>query len=107
MIAYAEQDEGGNQEGGEGWEGHGQKSCGNGWRAAQDFCPERPAERRCKTNDSSIEKIVELLRDNPRGLLYFRDELIALFKRMEQAISRTGHSCWKRGTATAAMLMTA
>ncbi len=47
--------------------------------------PERPAERRYKTNDSSIEKIVELLRDNPRGLLYFRDELIALFKRMERA----------------------
>jgi hypothetical protein len=47
--------------------------------------PEQPAERRYKTNDSSIEKIVELLRDNPRGLLYFRDELIALFKRMERA----------------------
>lgn len=45
----------------------------------------KPVERRYKTNDSSIEKIVELLRDNPRGLLYFRDELIALFRRMERA----------------------
>ncbi len=45
----------------------------------------KPTERRYKTNDSSIERIVELLTDNPRGLLYFRDELIGLFKRMEKA----------------------
>lgn len=44
-----------------------------------------PTERRYKTNDSSIEKIVELLGQNPRGLLYFRDELIGLFKRAERA----------------------
>lgn len=43
-----------------------------------------PTERRYKTNDSSIEKIVELLNENPRGLLYFRDELIGLFKRAER-----------------------
>ncbi len=46
---------------------------------------EVPTERRYKTNDSSIEKIVELLEQNPRGLLYFRDELIGLFKRTERA----------------------
>lgn len=46
-----------------------------------------PTERRYKTNDSSIEKLVELLEQNPRGLLYFRDELIGLFKRTE----RTGN----------------
>jgi len=46
---------------------------------------EIPTERRYKTNDSSIEKIVELLEQNPRGLLYFRDELIGLFKRTERA----------------------
>ncbi len=46
-----------------------------------------PTEKRYKTNDSSIEKIVELLEQNPRGLLYFRDELIGLFKRTE----RTGN----------------
>ncbi len=46
---------------------------------------EPPTERRYRTNDSSIEKIVELLNENPRGLLYFRDELIGLFKRAERA----------------------
>ncbi|CAK8715796.1 hypothetical protein KKHLCK_04910 [Candidatus Electrothrix laxa] len=51
----------------------------------QKIQAKKPVERRYKTNDSSIEKIVELLRDNPRGLLYFRDELIALFRRMERA----------------------
>ena len=48
---------------------------------------QEPTERRYKTNDSSIEKIVELLEQNPNGLLYYRDELIGLFKRME----RTGN----------------
>ncbi|MCP3891996.1 MAG: DUF3987 domain-containing protein, partial [Desulfobulbaceae bacterium] len=45
-----------------------------------------PVERRYKTNDSSIEKLVELLgQSSPRGILYFRDELIGLFKRAEKA----------------------
>ena len=43
-----------------------------------------PTEKRYKTNDASVEKIVELLGLNPRGLLYYRDELIGLFKRMEK-----------------------
>lgn len=47
--------------------------------------PEEPQENRYKTNDASIEKLVELLNHNPRGLLYFRDELIGLFKRMERS----------------------
>lgn len=44
-----------------------------------------PSEQRFMTNDASIEKIVELLGENSRGLLYFRDELIGLFKRMERS----------------------
>ncbi|MBS0628447.1 MAG: DUF3987 domain-containing protein, partial [Verrucomicrobia bacterium] len=32
--------------------------------------------KRYKTNDGTIEKITEILRDNPRGLLVYRDELI-------------------------------
>ena len=51
---------------------------------SQDKCP---AERRYKVNDASIEKIIELLQNNaPRGLLYHRDELIGLFKKMEKPV---------------------
>jgi hypothetical protein len=41
--------------------------------------PTPPLWRRYKTNDATIEKMAELQRDNPRGLLLFRDELIGLF----------------------------
>ena len=47
---------------------------------------DKPVERRYKVNDASIEKIIEILQNNaPRGLLYHRDELIGLFKKMEKA----------------------
>jgi len=37
-----------------------------------------PTRRRFKTNDATIEKLGELMNENPRGLLVFRDELIGL-----------------------------
>lgn len=40
--------------------------------------PEPPVWRRYKTNDSTIERMGELLSENPRGILLFRDELIGL-----------------------------
>ncbi|GAB4036704.1 YfjI family protein [Spirosoma gilvum] len=40
--------------------------------------PKKPTERRYMTNDASIEKIGELLNENPTGLLQFRDELTGL-----------------------------
>jgi hypothetical protein len=40
--------------------------------------PEPPVRRRFKTNDSTIEKLGELLNENPRGILLFRDELVGL-----------------------------
>lgn len=40
--------------------------------------PNPPGWTRYRTNDATIEKMSELLRDNPRGLLLFRDELIGL-----------------------------
>lgn len=40
--------------------------------------PEKPIWRRFKTNDSTIEKMAELLEQNPRGILLFRDELTGL-----------------------------
>ena len=46
---------------------------------------ECPHERRYKVNDCSIEKMVELLSNNaPRGLLYYRDELVGLFRKMDK-----------------------
>lgn len=40
--------------------------------------------KRYKTNDSTIEKLIELLADNPRGLLMFRDELIGFLSTFER-----------------------
>jgi len=40
--------------------------------------PQPPTWRRYKTNDATIEKMAELLQENPRGILLFRDELIGL-----------------------------
>lgn len=40
--------------------------------------PEPPIWRRYKTNDSTIERMGELLAENSRGILLFRDELIGL-----------------------------
>ncbi len=37
-----------------------------------------PTRRRLKTNDATVEKLSELLNENPRGILLFRDELIGL-----------------------------
>lgn len=42
--------------------------------------PIKPIRKRFKTNDITIEKLLELLVDNIRGILVFRDELIGLLK---------------------------
>lgn len=46
--------------------------------------PKPPVRRRYKTNDATIEKVGELLNDNPRGLLLFRDELVGLLVNWER-----------------------
>lgn len=56
-------------------------------RALQELRAEEPAPPtvpRFKTNDSTIEKLGELLRDNPRGLLMVRDELVGLMASWER-----------------------
>lgn len=40
--------------------------------------PAAPILRRYKTNDSTVERLGELLRENPAGLLVLRDELVGL-----------------------------
>ena len=46
--------------------------------------PEIPTRRRYLTNDATIEKIAELLNENPRGILHFRDELTGLLVSWER-----------------------
>lgn len=48
---------------------------------------EPPVCRRYMVNDTTVEKLGELLKENPEGLLMFRDELTGFFKTME----RQGH----------------
>lgn len=43
-----------------------------------------PTRRRYMTSDVTIEKLGELLRDNPNGILIMRDELAGLFKSMDR-----------------------
>lgn len=49
--------------------------------------PEKPIERRYMVNDTTVEKLAELLNDNPTGLLQLRDELIGLLASWD----RSGH----------------
>jgi Protein of unknown function (DUF3987) len=45
-------------------------------RAHREQAPGAPTLRRYKTNDSTVEKLGELLRETPAGLLVLRDELV-------------------------------
>lgn len=49
--------------------------------------PEEPRPRRFKTNDTTVEKLGDILAHNPSGLLVFRDELMGLLSSWE----RDGH----------------
>lgn len=49
-----------------------------------DQAPKQPTLRRHKTNDSTVEKLGELLRDNPGGVLVIRDELVGLIATWER-----------------------
>lgn len=46
--------------------------------------PEEPHMRRFKTNDSTVQKLGDMLVVNPQGLLVFRDELIGLVASWEK-----------------------
>lgn len=62
-------------------------------RAAQDAGePEEPAPRRYKTNDTTIEKLAELLAHNPRGVLVYRDELTGFLRSLDKQGRETDRS---------------
>ena len=46
--------------------------------------PPPPVRTRYKTQDTTVEKLGELLRDNPRGILIYRDELIGFLRSLDQ-----------------------
>jgi hypothetical protein len=46
--------------------------------------PTAPKSKRYITNDSSYEKLGEILADNPNGVLVVRDELISLLQHLDQ-----------------------
>jgi len=46
--------------------------------------PEAPKARRYVTNDTSYEKLGEILADNPNGVLAHRDELVALLRTLDR-----------------------
>ena len=46
--------------------------------------PEEPKVRRFKSNDSTVEKLGDLLTQNPSGMLVYRDELSGLLASWEQ-----------------------
>ena len=46
--------------------------------------PEEPHMRRFKSNDSTVQKLGDLLVHNPQGMLVFRDELIGLLASWEK-----------------------
>ncbi|WP_423460391.1 YfjI family protein [Ottowia sp. VDI28] len=46
--------------------------------------PEEPHQRRFKSNDSTVEKLGDMLVSNPQGMLVFRDELVGLLASWEK-----------------------
>ncbi len=54
-------------------------------RQLEEKGPKPPVERRFTTNDPSVEKVGEIVRDNtPRGLLYVRDELTGMLAQWDR-----------------------
>jgi hypothetical protein len=54
--------------------------------------PEQPVRRRYLTQDSTVEKLGELLRDNPRGLMVFRDELVGWLRGLDREGQESGRA---------------
>ena len=47
--------------------------------------PEAPTQKRYITNDVTIEKLAEILAENPDGILYYADELMRFLKGLDRA----------------------
>jgi hypothetical protein len=58
-------------------------------RELAELDPSEPARKRYLVNDSTVEKIGEILCQNPNGVMLFRDELTGLLK----ALDKQGQEC--------------
>ena len=56
--------------------------------------PTKPELKRYKTNDTTTEKIVELLSANQRGMLYIRDELTGFFESLKKEGRQEDRGFW-------------
>ncbi len=63
-------------------DGNRERAMGLALEATEVVTP--PARRRYYTQDATVEKLGELLRDNPRGVLVYRDELVGFLKTLDQ-----------------------
>jgi len=67
-------------------------------RDLQQHQPEPPVTKRYRTNDTTVEKLGELLQQNPRGLLVERDELTGLLTSWDKAGHESDRAfyleCW-------------
>ena len=59
---------------------------------AATFEAEPPTRNRYLTQDSTVEKLGELLRENPRGLLVFRDELVGWLRGLDREGQESGRA---------------
>lgn len=67
-------------------------------REHESFETYKPVCRRYVVNDSTVEKLGEILKENPMGILLFRDELAGFFRNLEK-MGREGDrafylECW-------------
>lgn len=53
-------------------------------RQSLEESPQEPIRKRYLTNDCTVEKLGELLADNPNGILIFRDELVGLLRNLDR-----------------------
>jgi Protein of unknown function (DUF3987) len=63
------------------------RSCAGGGADASPLeieTPEEPKAKRYIINDTTYEKLGEILADNPNGVLAYRDELISLLKTLDR-----------------------
>src|SRR5215216_4072583 len=61
--------------------------------------PEAPIQRRYVTNDTTIEKLAEILAENPDGILYYADELMRFLRGLDRVAEKLiARSTWRPGT---------
>ena len=74
------------------------EACENRDRKSGEPKPDRPIPRRIDVDDATMERLIGMLGENPRGLLLAKDELTALFEGMNQY--KGGRGSDRRGYCT-------